>query len=187
MKTNIQIWAIAKLLPYAGTLRRNDDAIDRMVAAFNEFKLMPPLLVRGDGEIIDGHLRANFLKVNWQRGAEGFGLDKKSDPKRTHMTRHEKREIADFASGRCQMTFGPLRRSEKEPRCRKSSVSPTLLVRSGIPALKKNMATQSKKNRHLPCTLEPRPRERMERPVAKPVERRHEKREIADFAGGGVK
>jgi hypothetical protein len=31
-------------------------------------------------------LRSDFLKVSWQRGAEGFGLDKKSDPKRTHMT-----------------------------------------------------------------------------------------------------
>jgi Terminase large subunit, T4likevirus-type, N-terminal len=31
-------------------------------------------------------LRSDFLKVSWQRGAEGFGLDKKSDPRRTHMT-----------------------------------------------------------------------------------------------------
>ena len=57
MKTNIQIWAISKLVPYTRTLRRNDDAVDRMVAAFNEFRLMLPLLVRSDGEIVDGHLR----------------------------------------------------------------------------------------------------------------------------------
>jgi hypothetical protein len=31
-------------------------------------------------------LRSDFLKVSWQRGAEGFALDKKSDPKRTHMS-----------------------------------------------------------------------------------------------------
>ena len=31
-------------------------------------------------------LRTDLLKVTWKRGAEGFELDKKSDPKRTHMT-----------------------------------------------------------------------------------------------------
>jgi DNA modification methylase len=56
-KTEIQMWPIAKLIPYARALRRNDDAVDRMVAAFNEFNLMLPLLVRSDGEIVDGHLR----------------------------------------------------------------------------------------------------------------------------------
>src|ERR1700692_4446216 len=56
-KTEIQIWPIARCLPYARTLRRNDDAVDRMVAAFKEFRLMLPLLVRSEGEIVDGHLR----------------------------------------------------------------------------------------------------------------------------------
>ena len=55
--TEIQIWPIARLLPYARTLRRNDEAVDRMVAAFKEFRLMLPLLVRSEGEIVDGHLR----------------------------------------------------------------------------------------------------------------------------------
>jgi len=31
-------------------------------------------------------LRSDFLKVSWKHGAEGFELDKKSDPKRTHMS-----------------------------------------------------------------------------------------------------
>ena len=56
-KTKIQIWPIARLLRYARTLRRNDDAVDRMVAAFQEFRLMLPLLARSEGEIVDGHLR----------------------------------------------------------------------------------------------------------------------------------
>ena len=56
-KTKIQMWPIARLLSYARTLRRNDDAVDRMVAAFQEFRLMLPLLVRSEGEIVDGHLR----------------------------------------------------------------------------------------------------------------------------------
>jgi DNA modification methylase len=56
-KTEVQTWPVAKLLPYARTLRQNDDEVDKMVAAFKEFKLMLPLLVRSDGEIVDGHLR----------------------------------------------------------------------------------------------------------------------------------
>src|ERR1700692_4411755 len=56
-KTEIQIWPIARCLPYARTLRRNDDAVDRMVAAFKEFRLMLPLLVRSEGKLIDGHPR----------------------------------------------------------------------------------------------------------------------------------
>jgi hypothetical protein len=31
-------------------------------------------------------LRSDFLKVSWQPGAEGFALDKKADPRRTHMS-----------------------------------------------------------------------------------------------------
>ena len=56
-KIEIQTWPTAKLIPYARALRRNDDAVDRMVAAFKEFKLILPLLLRSDGEIVDGHLR----------------------------------------------------------------------------------------------------------------------------------
>jgi ParB-like nuclease domain len=56
-KPEVQTWPIAKLVPYARALRRNDDAVDRMAAAIEEFKFMIPLLVRGDGEIVDGHLR----------------------------------------------------------------------------------------------------------------------------------
>ena len=56
-KTKIRMWPIARLLSYARTLRRNDEAVDRMVAAFQEFRLVLPLLVGSEGEIVDGHLR----------------------------------------------------------------------------------------------------------------------------------
>jgi hypothetical protein len=52
---------------------------------------------------------------------------------------------------------------------------------------KEIMATQSIKNGHLPCPLEPGPLEQMEGLVARPVQLQQEKREIADFASGGVK
>ena len=53
----IEVWPIAKLVPYARAMRRNDDAVDRMVATIQEFGFRLPLLIRGDGEIVDGHLR----------------------------------------------------------------------------------------------------------------------------------
>src|SRR5437764_12599197 len=42
---------------YSRTLRRNDHAVKRMVAAIEEFGFRIPLLARSDGELIDGHLR----------------------------------------------------------------------------------------------------------------------------------
>jgi hypothetical protein len=38
-------------------LRKNDHAIDRIIASINEYGFTVPLLVSADGEIIDGHLR----------------------------------------------------------------------------------------------------------------------------------
>lgn len=53
----VQIWPIERLRPYARNLRKNDHAVDQMVAAIKEFGFKIPLLVRSDGELIDGHLR----------------------------------------------------------------------------------------------------------------------------------
>jgi ParB-like chromosome segregation protein Spo0J len=53
----IEMWPIEKVRPYARNLRKNDHAVDRMVAAITEFGFKVPLLVRSGGELIDGHLR----------------------------------------------------------------------------------------------------------------------------------
>ena len=45
------------LCPYARSLRRNDHAVEQMVASIREFGFKIPLLVRSDGEVVDGHLR----------------------------------------------------------------------------------------------------------------------------------
>src|SRR3954465_11009283 len=52
-----EMWSIDKIRPYGRNLRRNDHAVDRMVAAIREFGFRIPVLVRSDGELIDGHLR----------------------------------------------------------------------------------------------------------------------------------
>lgn len=52
-----EMWSIDKVRPYGRNLRRNDHAVDRMVTAIREFGFRIPVLVRSDGELIDGHLR----------------------------------------------------------------------------------------------------------------------------------
>lgn len=53
----IEIWPVDKLAPYAGNPRKNDHAVDRMVAVIREFGFRAPLVARSDGELVDGHLR----------------------------------------------------------------------------------------------------------------------------------
>src|SRR4051794_20683547 len=60
---------VATVAGQAGDLsiRKNDHAVDRMVAIILEFGLRLPLLIRGNGELIDGHLRlkaAQKLKIS---------------------------------------------------------------------------------------------------------------------------
>ena len=63
----IQVWPIEKIRPYGRALRKNQHAIDRMVAAIREFGCKIPLLVRGDGELIDGDLRLTlWYGDEWQ-------------------------------------------------------------------------------------------------------------------------
>jgi ParB-like nuclease domain len=53
----IQLWPIDKLVFYARNPRKNDAAVDRMVASVREFGFKIPVLARSDGEVVDGHLR----------------------------------------------------------------------------------------------------------------------------------
>jgi DNA modification methylase len=53
----VQTWSIDKLVFYARNPRKNDAAVDRMCGSIREFGFKIPCLVRGDGEVIDGHLR----------------------------------------------------------------------------------------------------------------------------------
>jgi DNA modification methylase len=53
----IQVWPIDKLVFYVRNPRNNDPAVDRMCGSIREFGFKVPCLVRGDGEVIDGHLR----------------------------------------------------------------------------------------------------------------------------------
>src|ERR1017187_8977631 len=51
------------LCPYARNPRRNDHAVEQMVASIREYGFKIPLLVRSDGEVVDGHLRLKAARV----------------------------------------------------------------------------------------------------------------------------
>jgi ParB-like chromosome segregation protein Spo0J len=53
----IEIWPVERLVPYKRNPRKNDAAVTRMMASLTEFGFKIPMLVRSDGEIVDGHLR----------------------------------------------------------------------------------------------------------------------------------
>src|ERR1700694_4726401 len=57
MDYKIEIWPTEKLVFYARNPRKNDAAVDRMVASIKEFGFKIPVLARSDGEVVDGHLR----------------------------------------------------------------------------------------------------------------------------------
>src|SRR6266576_4745801 len=59
MKTELktELWATDQLIPYVRNPRQNDQAVERMEASIREFGFKVPMLIRSDGEIVDGHLR----------------------------------------------------------------------------------------------------------------------------------
>jgi ParB-like chromosome segregation protein Spo0J len=61
----IEIWPIDRLREYPRNPRKNGGAVDRMGESIRQFGFKVPCLVRGDGEIVDGHLR---LKAARQLG-----------------------------------------------------------------------------------------------------------------------
>src|SRR6202049_320927 len=64
-QSEIHIWPIERLVFYARNPRKNDAAVDRMVASIREYGFKIPVLARSDGEVVDGHLR---LKAALQLG-----------------------------------------------------------------------------------------------------------------------
>jgi ParB-like chromosome segregation protein Spo0J len=56
-EARVELWPVDKLVFYARNPRKNDAAVDRMVASIREFGFKIPVLARSDGEVVDGHLR----------------------------------------------------------------------------------------------------------------------------------
>jgi DNA modification methylase len=58
----VELWAIERLAPYPGQLKRNDHAVDRLIASIQSYGFKIPLLVSPLGEIIDGALRCKAAR-----------------------------------------------------------------------------------------------------------------------------
>jgi len=53
----VEQWPIERLIPYARNPRKNDEVVDKMAAAIQEFGFRIPVVARSDGAVVDGHLR----------------------------------------------------------------------------------------------------------------------------------
>src|SRR5439155_23217885 len=62
----IEYWSIDRLVFYSKNPRKNDAAVDRMVASIREYGFKIPVLARSSGEVVDGHLRV--------KGARKLGI-----------------------------------------------------------------------------------------------------------------
>src|ERR1700722_8268805 len=58
----IESWPIDRLIAYERNPRKNDAAVDRMMASIREYGFKIPVLARSDGEVVDGHLRLKAAK-----------------------------------------------------------------------------------------------------------------------------
>src|SRR6059036_3931956 len=69
-KQEVQIWSIDRLVFYARNPRKNDAAVDRMCSSIREFGFKVPVLVRSNGEVVDGHLRLKAARKlgSWPGG-----------------------------------------------------------------------------------------------------------------------
>ena len=67
----VETWPIERLIEYARNPRKNDDQVDRMVAAIREFGFRIPIVAKSDGLVVDGHLR---LKAARKLGLAEEGL-----------------------------------------------------------------------------------------------------------------
>ncbi len=57
LSLRVEYWPVERLKPYERNPRKNDQAVDRMVASIKEFGFAVPVLARSTGDVVDGHLR----------------------------------------------------------------------------------------------------------------------------------
>ena len=62
-KLKLEYWPVDRLRACARPLRDNDACVERMASAMSRFGCRIPLLVRADGEVVDGHLRLKAARA----------------------------------------------------------------------------------------------------------------------------
>ena len=57
------MWPVEQLIPCERLLRKNNHAVDKMAEAIRTFGFRVPILAKGNGEVVDGHLRLKGAMV----------------------------------------------------------------------------------------------------------------------------
>ena len=60
---SIEYWDVEKLIPYARNPRKNDEAAQKLAGVIAEFGFQVPIIIRGSGEVIDGHARLKAASI----------------------------------------------------------------------------------------------------------------------------
>lgn len=63
MALRVEEWPVSRLHDYSKNPRKNDQAVERMVANLREFGFRIPVLARSNGEVVDGHLRLKAARA----------------------------------------------------------------------------------------------------------------------------
>jgi ParB-like chromosome segregation protein Spo0J len=58
----VELWPLNRLVAYERNPRKNEQAVNRIVATIQQFGFKVPILARSGGEIVDGHLRIKAAK-----------------------------------------------------------------------------------------------------------------------------
>src|SRR5437867_13203200 len=69
-KSVLETWPLTRLVPYARNPRKNDHAVDRMVASIREFGFKVPVLARGsdtDRPVAGG--RQKSVPLHWEQAS----------------------------------------------------------------------------------------------------------------------
>ena len=66
MKLEFETWPIDRCIDCARNPRKNNHAVEKVVAAIREFCFRVPIVAKSDGVVVNGHLRLKAAKKQGQ-------------------------------------------------------------------------------------------------------------------------
>ncbi|MDL2315494.1 ParB N-terminal domain-containing protein [Desulfovibrio sp. OttesenSCG-928-A18] len=73
-------WKINKIIPYGKNPRIHDTSVERMAETINAFGFQVPVLLKKDGNLIDGHLRLKAAQLLGMKEVPAIEVDGLSEP-----------------------------------------------------------------------------------------------------------
>ena len=59
----VEYWDVERLIPYGRNPRKNEEAAQKLAGVIAEFGFQVPIIIRGTGEVIDGHARLKAASI----------------------------------------------------------------------------------------------------------------------------